>query len=147
MPETIILALIAAIGGGGLTAFITALFNRRKVTADATKIITDATKEILGEYRARNNELEDQLQIVRRKMADICSELEETKKQIQDTITKVLKLELINKILVAQLSDLGKKPAIAQSEWDTITIEELETIVNGLRSVATKRRRKQSSDD
>jgi predicted RNase H-like nuclease (RuvC/YqgF family) len=174
MSEAMIALVIAALGGGTLTALISALANRRKTradtaktNADATKIITDATKEILGDYRKRNDELEEDLASLRQNLRELQEELRETRRelketkqqyeqeqalqdvQIENTNAEILKLRLINEILTGQMKERGIVPLIDPRRFDNITVQELQDIVSSLRSIERRREeaRRGGTDD
>ena len=162
----IILAIIALFGGGG---GLTVIANRRKtraeaakinaeaeaiktkaeaeaarVKADAIKAIIGANKEILGEYRLRNDELERQLNGVK---LDVKNLIEEQKLQdlaIENMNAKILKLELLNIIYVSQIRSFGVEPRVGPGEIGSISIEELRDIA---RSLIRIDRRKKKADD
>lgn len=177
MSNEIILALIGTLLGGSgiITAIVTAVINRKKTRAeaeknqaDAAKIITDATKEILGEYRQRNDELEEELaglkkdfRNLREKQAEAEAELTRRDKQyrteldeldkkyraeqalqdnaIENTNAKVLKLELLNVIYVSQIRSLGVKPLVDPSEIASISVDDLRNIARGLINIEERR--------
>jgi DNA-directed RNA polymerase subunit K/omega len=161
--DNIIIALIAAIGGGGLASIITAVANRRKTSAEATqtltKTITDATKELLSEYRQLNDDLQGDLEDLRTQVKLLQAELKETKAQyrqeqalqdklIEATNAKVLKLELIHVINARQMRATGIEPLVAPGRVDSITLQELRDIAEGLANIENRREGiRRGSDD
>ena len=168
MSEALMIAIVAALGGSLGTAIISAIANRRKaiaeaakiesdadtnriksaaeaakLKADATKIITDATKEILGEYRLRNDELENEIADLKCAFREFQAEAKKRDKQfrqeqalqdreIENTNAMVLKLQLVNEILMRQIRSLGIEPLISLSEIGAMTIQELRDISRSL---------------
>lgn len=74
--ELAITIVSSAIGGGGFTAFITALFNRRKKNTDAASVVVAAAINMLAQYRAEVDRLTVRVDALEKENADLRKEVE-----------------------------------------------------------------------
>lgn len=86
-PETLVLVLAAALGGGTIAAVVNSISQRRKVGADATSVVTAAARELVDplrrELNAERAEHSREVEMERQKVSEVRVELAAAIKEAQ----------------------------------------------------------------
>lgn len=138
MDTTEIIAIV--LGSNLLVAIVTSLvngfFNRRKSSAEASKLDADsaktivematkASKQLVEDYQRQSDQLEEKLSSVR-------TELKEANQKFADIQSMATKLTIALDLLVAQLKIHGHNPLVTLDHIDKFTTQELRTQAVGL---------------
>lgn len=86
MEQTIIVAILAAVGGGAIAAFISGLFQSPRTKAEAAKLIAEQGQTIDGRWEKWSNELEERLDKERQEHRE---QLDELRVQAQQEVQKL----------------------------------------------------------
>ena len=134
--EILIIVLGSNVLVAVVTSFVNGFFNRRKSSAEASKLdaysaktivdmATKASKQLVEDYQKQSSLLENKLSSVR-------SELQEANQKFADIQTMATKLSIGLDLLVAQLKIHGHNPLVTLDHIDKFTTQELRTQAVGL---------------
>ena len=115
MTETLVVGILAAVGGGAVAAFVSGLFQSPKTKAEAAKLLAEQGQTIDGRWEKLSNELEERLS---RERAEHRAEIEELRAAGQRDNEKLnSRLEAVEKKLAESEEDRNRlRQEVAQAE-------------------------------
>lgn len=136
----LLVPIIAALIGGGLAAFITAWFGRKKTKAETQATIADTAMRIMQQTLENTvdplNKRVDKLEVENQELID---SRDRQAIAIENLNGQYLKLQLAYTIISGQLKQLGHIPAIALEDLDRYTIDELRDMAQSMHNVVKRR--------
>ena len=125
------LAIIIAVIAGPAGALLVAWLKRGSDRANITKLITEATGDLIEDYRKQADELHRDVAVLRAESKALAAALENLKAQ-------VLKYRLALVVTVIQLRMAGFEPLIDPAEIDTMSVEDLRLVAEGASNAAAR---------
>lgn len=154
--ENIIPVVIALLGSGIIVAWM----NRRKTSAETNQLIVQqaatlvdelqeerkAGREERDELRRERNELRQQLrefqQTTAKEIEQLKAELKVQESALDDLQVKNLKYQFVLSAFANQLRLAGFEPVIDPADIDTMKLDDIQVIADGMSRVETRRRQK-----
>ena len=147
--ENFITILIALLGSGVIVAWM----NRRKTSAETNQLIVQQAatlvNELQEERKAGREDREELRGEVRHLQADIKqlkAELKAQESTLDDLQVKNLKYQFVLSAFANQLRLAGFEPVIDPADIDTMKLDDIQVIADGMSRVETRRRRQKSDD-
>lgn len=123
--ENLITLFTSMLGGAGIAGIVAALISKRKVGAQATKIIEDAAGHLVEQYRKGFEEAREECELLKEDVNQMTEDVEKCKeeiKQLKRLLAAMRKreelyLDGVNR-LCHQLQSMGKEPVWEASLLD-----------------------------
>lgn len=133
-----------------LVIVVTSLVNRRKSSAETGKIQADTDSVRVGTALKLVDELQEELAEIRKRfqeyrqytdeqIANLTAEARAQEVAIDNLTAKTLKYQMVLSILIMQLRQGGLEPLVDPDEIDTMKIDDLRTIAQGMSNVERRR--------
>lgn len=130
----IIAAFLAAVPG------ILAWNNQRKVSsATITGTITDSAIDLVERHDKDIKQLDERNSALKKEIDHLEEEIKAQALAIENANARYLKLRLAYSIISSQLIIAGFTPAISEDEIDSMPLQELRTIAEGLSNARQRR--------
>ena len=146
MSEQYLTILLALIGSGAITAILTSLLNRRHnfaITEDvlvgAAKKLVDELQEDVARLRQEREDITQRLKEAENRLVELRADFAAQENAIDNLQANALKYQLVLSITVLQLRQLGLEPLIAPDKIDTMSIDDIRLIAQGLSNVEQRR--------
>lgn len=152
LSTEIIIAAIAAISSL-VTGILTFHVARKKASIDAASQNVINALKIVDEYQqmalAANNkanrlekEFDNYRLVTDRKLAEQKKDIKYQEREIEQVNERLLKYQLILSIYLHQMRTQDIEPLISPEQWESITIQELRLIAEGLANIEKRRKAK-----
>jgi len=163
MTEQYLTILLALIGSGAITALVTSFLNRRHTSAVTQDVLVGAAKKLVdelqediarlhqerGDVTQKLKETEDRLKaetdILKAELKGLKAEFTAQENAIDNLQANALKYQLVLSITVLQLRQLGLEPLIPPDEIDTMDIDEIRLVAQGLSNVEQRRQERRKN--
>src|SRR3972149_4400393 len=142
MSEQYLTILLGLIGSGAITAILTSLLNRRHnfaITEDvlvgAAKKLVDELQEDVARLRQEREDITQRLKEAENRLVELRADFAAQENAIDNLQANALKYQLVLSITVLQLRQLGLEPLIPSDKIDTMSIDDIRLIAQGLSNV------------
>jgi septal ring factor EnvC (AmiA/AmiB activator) len=153
MSEQYLTILLALIGSGVITAITTSLLNRRHTSAVTQDVLVGAAKKLVDELqedvarlRQEREDITQRLKETENKLTELRADFSAQENAIDNLQANALKYQLVFSITVLQLRQFGLEPLIAPDKIDTMSIDDIRLIAQGLSNVEHRRQERRKKE-